>query len=132
MFFEIAIGIKSIIVLVSLIGLFLGLFPDMPKHPKPQTITQAAPLIDNPWAAYVAAPDDQARSRIEASVKELEATAQQAADNAARVDQYQVQQATSAANLASSNRLMMWGLVGLCGVAWPMPKRTKGKHEHTN
>lgn len=132
MFFEIAIGIKAVVIIVSLIGVFLGLFPELPKHPKPQTITQAAPLIDNPWAAYVAAPDDQARSRIEASVKELEISERQAADNAARVDLYQAQQATSAANLANANRLMMWGLVGLCGVAWPLPKRKKGEHEHSN
>lgn len=126
MFFEIAIGVKSILIIVSLIGLFLGLFPEIdlwPSKPRTHTAVEAKPVIDNVWSALVYAPDNEARDDIEQVNKEQQTTARQADDNAARIALYAAHHDTVSTKLQDSNRLLFWGIIGMCAVAFPLPKR---------
>ena len=118
----IIISIKSFIIFVSLIGLFFGLFPDIPKKAPQQTVV-AAPVIDNVYAAMVHAPDDSAREAIGQAHEEEQVTTRQASDNAAQLAMYSAQQVTARENLANNNRLMFWMLIGLVGIAIPLPKK---------
>lgn len=132
MFFELAIGIKSIVIIVSLIGLFLGLFPEIDLFPTKQkpVIVETQPEITTVWSALVYAPDDPARDDIKETHKEEQITARQTDTNAARVAMYSAHQTTTQEKLKNNNRLMFWALVGMVGVAFPLPKRKKEGKEY--
>jgi len=131
MFFEIAIGIKTFVLLVSLVGLFLGLFPDLPKTAQRQSaVVEQQPEIDNVWSALVYAPDDAARDDIEQVHKEQQITERQHDDNAARVQVYQSYSTQTQTTLTNTNQLLLWGLVGMVAVAVPLPKRRKQEVPH--
>ena len=121
----IIICIKSFIVFVSLIGLFFGLFPDMPKSKPRQAVVavEAAPVVDNMWAAMTYAPDDAARADIQLAHKEEQTTARQADDNASTLALYINQQTLMTERFESNTRLLIWMLIGLAGIAIPLPER---------
>lgn len=106
MFFEAAIGIKAIVIIVSLIGLFLGLFPEIDlfkKSPQDGAPVQGA-IIDNEWAALTATENVNALNAIERTVAAHQETAQRADDNAAYVAMYTLRSTTVS---AQSKRLML-------------------------
>lgn len=124
MFFELAIGIKSIVIIIALICAGLGLFPELPKSPKhAAAVIVAAPVIDNPWAAFVAAPDAAARLNIETAVKEMETTTRQADDNAARVALYSAHTQANSARVKQSLYMVGFAVFGMVGICLPLPKR---------
>lgn len=130
MFIELAIGVKAIVLIVALLGMFFNLFPEIdlfPKKPHEPAMVQAEPVVDNVWAALVYAPDDNARDDIHQTHKEEQITARQADTNATRVAMYQTHQVTVSEKLKSNNRLAVWALAGLCSIAFPLPKREKKK-----
>jgi hypothetical protein len=129
MFFEMAIGLKAIVVVVSLIGLFLGLFPEIdlwPSTPRADVVVEATPEVDTVWAALVHAPDSAARDDVKEVSTARQATARQADDNAVRIALYAAHSETVSTTLQSSNRLLFWAMLGLCAVAFPLPKRHTG------
>lgn len=133
MFIEVAVGIKAIVIVISLIGLFLGLFPEIdlwPSSHRTAVVVEAKPDIDNVWSALVYAPDDNTRDDIQQVHKEEQTTARLADNNATRAAMYATRQSSVASKLENSNRLLFWAIVGMCGIAFPLPKRATQEVAH--
>ena len=128
MFFELAIGIKAVVIIVSLIGLFLGLFPEVdlwPSNTHDTEIIESAPEITNEWTA-LAVSEDAARDDVLQAVKEHQETARQADDNATRVALYQQQQQANTGRIRRGYTALIWFLIGAVTLSFPWPKR--GQH----
>lgn len=130
MFFELAIGIKAIVIIVSLIGLFLGLFPEVelwPSTTHDAEIIETSPEITNEWAALTLS-EDAARDDVLQAVKEHQETTRQADDNMTRVALYQQQQQANTERIRRGYTTLIWFLIGTVTLSFPLPKR--GQHEH--
>jgi len=118
--------IKAIIVVISLIGLFFGLFSNIdlwPHHDTEQAqLTDQHPEITNEWAA-LAASDDAAYDNVLQAVKEHQLTARQTNDNATRVALYQEQQHVISKRIQHGYTTLIWFLVSVVAVSLPVPRR---------
>lgn len=119
MFFEIAIGIKAVVIIVSLIGLFLGLFPEFELFPAHKQVVEHSPDITNEWAALAYSSDAETRDDVLQAVKEHQITARQADDNTARVALYEAAQASIRIREKKVYSLLTWFVIGAFAALFP-------------
>lgn len=116
MSFLIAISIKSIVIIVSIVGLCLGLFPDNGIIQD----KQAEPEITNEWTALAVTTDND---NVLRAVQVHQKTAQIESDNNTRVKLYKAYNATSRKNMCDVYDVLTWFIVGSLAVMFPLPKR---------
>lgn len=115
---KVAIGMKALVIIVSLGGLLAAMFHDVelfPGHTQP-VITQP-PDITNEWAALAYSSDADTRDDALQAVKEHQMTARHADDNTARVALYEASQMSLRLRekkvLLNFNLVCHWGIRGV-------------------
>lgn len=118
---------KSILVAISLVGLFLGLFldstPSSSKTTEKQTETEDMPVIDNPYSALAYAQSDDSHDDIRQVHKDQQVTAQKQSDNEAKTSALTARYTAITTITKNSNRLLFWCIFGIVAIAFPVPKR---------